>query len=138
MRTIRRALPHERDRVNAFYASEGRSVRVEEGEEWVLALEGEEVVGVLRVCSEEGHRVLRTVQIAESKQRQGIGRQILDCAVPLLERSPCFCLPYAYLTDFYGRIGFVEIPEREAPPHLRARLQGYRREGRDMIVMRRE
>jgi N-acetylglutamate synthase-like GNAT family acetyltransferase len=123
--------------VNAFYASEGRTVRVEEGEEWVLALEDEKVIGVLRVCVEEGHRVLRTVQITESKQRQGIGRQMLDYAEPLLEPGPCFCLPYAYLTDFYGRIGFVEIPERGAPPHLRARLAGYRQQGRDMIVMRR-
>jgi N-acetylglutamate synthase-like GNAT family acetyltransferase len=137
MWTIRRALPHERDRVNAFYASEGRSVTVEEGESWVLALEDEQVIGVLRVCCEEGHQVLRTVQIAGPKQRQGIGREMLDCAAPLLEPGPSFCLPYAYLTDFYGRIGFVEIPERDAPPHLRARLQGYRQDGRDMIVMRR-
>jgi N-acetylglutamate synthase-like GNAT family acetyltransferase len=124
--------------VNAFYASEGRSTRVDEGEQWVLALEGEKVIGVLRICWEEQHQVLRTVHITESRRRQGIGRLMLDRALPLLEGAVCFCVPYSYLTGFYGRIGFVTIPDHEAPPHLQTRLEGYRRQSRDMIVMRRD
>jgi hypothetical protein len=136
--TVRPAFPDERDRVNGFYASEGRSTRVEDGERWVIALESEEVVGVLRVCTEDGHRVLRTVQITESRRRQGIGRRMLDCVEPLLGPGPSFCLPYTHLTEFYGRIGFVRIPDSEAPPHLQIRLDGYRARSQDMIAMRRE
>lgn len=138
MLEVRPALPTEKDLVNGFYASEGRTVRVESGEQWVIALEDAKVIGVLRLCVEEGHQVLRTVQVTESRRGQGIGRRMLDCVPALLQPRPSFCLPYSHLIRFYGRIGFVPIPTHEAPEHLQTRLVGYLSQGRDMIVMRRD
>jgi N-acetylglutamate synthase-like GNAT family acetyltransferase len=134
---VRLAESDGRDRVNAFYASQGLSVRVAEGERWVLAERSGRIIGVLRICIEEGHQVLRTVQVAAAHQRQGVGKQMLACAERAFEDAPCFCLPFSYLQDFYGRIGFVAIPIEDAPEHLRERLRGYLAQGRDMIVMRR-
>jgi hypothetical protein len=132
MPQVRPALPTEKDLVDGFYASEGRTVRVESGEQWVLALEDGKVVGVLRLCLEESHQVLRTVQVTESLRR------MLDLVPPLLQPRPCFCLPYSHLIRFYGRIGFVPIPTPKAPEHLQTRLAGYLAKGEDMLVMRRD
>jgi N-acetylglutamate synthase-like GNAT family acetyltransferase len=135
---VRVARPGEIDLVNGFYASEGRTTRVNEGEQWVIALEGSAMVGVLRICIEEGHQVLRTVQVTEARRGQGIGRRMLDLVPPMLRNGACFCLPYAHLTEFYGRIGFTRIPAEAAPRHLQDRLAGYLADGRDMIAMRRD
>ena len=134
---VRCADPSEKARVNAFYAGEGRSVLVSDGERWVLAEVEGRMVGVLRICREEGHQVLRTVQVASSHQHRGIGKRMLACAEPLLEGSPCFCLPFSHLTHFYGRIGFEPVATATAPPHLQDRLARYRLHGPGMIVMRR-
>lgn len=134
---VRSALPAEWSRVNEFYASEGRTVRALEGERWVIAERAGRMIGVLRLCPEEGHRVLRTVHISEPERRRGVGKRMLAATEPMISGATCHCLPYTHLEDFYGRIGFVAIPVEHAPPHLQHRLAAYLAEGREMIVMRR-
>ena len=126
------------DIVNAFYAAEAHSVRVSVGERFVLAEDGRQLIGVVRLCNEHGHWVLRTMRVKESYRRQGIGKQMLevfDFLLPL--HTDCYCLTYAHLTTFYGRIGFELIPFQGAPQHLQDRYHRYSEEGKDVCVMKR-
>lgn len=66
------------DIVNAFYATEAHFVRVSVGERFVLAEDGRQLIGVVRLCNEHGHWVLRTMRVKESYRRQGIGKQMLE------------------------------------------------------------
>jgi orotate phosphoribosyltransferase len=126
------------DIVNAFYSANGDSARVAVGERFVLAEDSKQLVGVVRLCNEHGHSVLRTMRVKESYRRQGIGKQMLEmfeCLLPL--HSECYCLPYTHLTAFYARIGFDVIPAQEAPQHLQDRHHRYCEEGTDVCVMKR-
>jgi amino-acid N-acetyltransferase len=66
---------------------------------------------------------VRTVAVAPSHLRQGIGSQILEA---LLERARAlgvrrvFCLTFA--SEFFGRHGFVEIDGTPVDPDVYAQL----------------
>ena len=61
----------------------------------------------------------------------------LPYLVAELGGEECFCVPYTHLTGFYGSVGFVAIPDENAPPLLRYRVAGYRTRGLDVLLMRR-
>ena len=125
------------DRVNAFYSEEGHSVRVFATERFVLAEDEQRLIGVVRLCLENGHAILRTMRVSESYRGQRIGTRMLEAFEDLVSERDCYCLPFAHLTDFYGRIGFTAIPIEQAPAHLQERYAGYRDSGADMLVMKR-
>ena len=126
------------DIVNAFYSAEAPTARVSVDERFVLAEDGRQLIGVVRLSNEHGHWVLRTMRVKESYRRQGIGKQMLEIFEFLLPlHGECYCLPYAHLTAFYSRIGFEIIPAQEAPQHLQARHHRYSEEGQDVCVMKR-
>lgn len=134
---IRAGMAADVDRVNSFYARQATTARVTADEQVVLAEQNDHVVGVVRLCLEHGHLVLRTMRVREDLQRKGIGKQRLRFLESLLNGRECYCLPYAHLTEFYGVIGFLGIPEEEAPLHLQERLNRYRAQGGNVIVMKR-
>ena len=81
--------------------------------------------------------MLRGMQVAPERRGGGIGRQLLNALVAELGGEECFCVPYTHLTGFYGSVGFVAIPDENAPPLLRYRVAGYRTRGLDVLLMRR-
>jgi predicted N-acetyltransferase YhbS len=72
--------------------------------------------------------VLRGMRVLPEFQRQGIGTEILGEVLLRLEGIECFAIAYAHLKDFYGRIGFCNSNEQEAPAFLRERINRYRTE----------
>jgi N-acetylglutamate synthase-like GNAT family acetyltransferase len=124
------------NRLNDFYACNGASARVSPDEKWVLAEQGADVVGVVRLCNENGFLILRTMRVGESYRRRGIGAQMLRVVSALLTED-CYCLPFSYLTAFYGQIGFTVIPIEQAPVHLQDRYHQYTRGGHKIIAMKR-
>jgi len=95
------------------------------------------VIGALRLCPEGGVIVLRGMHVLPGLQRQGIGRVLLDHCVPYLDRGPAYCVPYAHLVAFYGRVGFAVAPPASLPGFLAARLAGYVAADRPTLAMRR-
>jgi len=106
-------------------------------ERFVLAEDEQRLIGVIRLCLESGHAILRTMRVSESYRGQGIGKRMLGAFEVLVSARDCYCLPFAHLTGFYGRIGFKPIPVEQAPPHLQERYKKYRDEGADILVMKR-
>lgn len=83
MPTMRITDGRAKERVDAFYASEGRRTRVALAEK-VVAGENGIIVGVVRLCEEEGHRVLRTMRLREAWRGKGLGTGMLKAFEPLV------------------------------------------------------
>ncbi|HEX6292302.1 MAG TPA: GNAT family N-acetyltransferase [Herpetosiphonaceae bacterium] len=134
--TVRQATPEDFDRIRAFYAPLVRK-QINPDERCVIAEHDRAVVGAVRLCREEGHVVLRTMQIHEAYQRRGLGARMLRALEPLIEAEPCYCLPYEHLPGFYRTIGFQIIDLEAAPPHLQARYTLGSAQGLRMLLMMR-
>ena len=135
MPTIRVTDGREKARVDAFYASEGRRTRIVLAEKLVVAEENGVIVGVVRLCEEEGHGVLRTMRVREAWRGQGLGTGMLKAFAPLVAGRDCYGLPFDHLTQFYAQIGFRSIPKASAPRHLWERLEENLSKGEKMLVM---
>jgi GNAT superfamily N-acetyltransferase len=94
-------------------------------------------VGIVRVAEEQGTLVLRGMRIAEHVRRQRLGIRMLEALAEWLQDRECYCVPYPHLVGFYGQIGFTIIEPVAAPLFLAERLVDYRRNGEDVILMRR-
>jgi len=136
---IRRSAKRDLPRIVSFYARSQYGQALSEEDILLIAEQGEEICGALRLCPEEGVLILRGMRIAENWQRGGIGRRLLLRAAEELAAQECFCIPHRYLKAFYGEAGFEEIEPPTAPTFLEERLAKYRTElGLDVILMRRE
>lgn len=139
MISLRRAPGAEvKSLVDSFYESQGGGTRAREDDLLFLAHAGEELVGAVRFCVEEGHPMLRGMMIREDKRGQGIGAAMLSDFQGYLEENALrnvLCLPYDYLTRFYGQIGFREARPAEIPEFLVARMAQYNQKPRKVTCM---
>lgn len=135
---IRRAAPTEAGRINLFYAARGYATSVDADTGVFIAEDDGVIIGVVRLCREEGHTILRTMHVHADHRGRGIGRRLLEAFQEAVRDTDCYCIPYAHLVDFYGAIGFRQIAPEQAPPHLRERMQEYRGRGLDAIIMMRK
>ena len=60
-----------------FYQRAGRETSLDQNDILVFAEEGGEWLGVVRLCHENEHHLLRTMQVIPSRQGQTVGSQIL-------------------------------------------------------------
>lgn len=131
--------------VDPFYASQGASHEAREADLFFVASRGDEVLGAVRYCEEYGTSMLRSMMIAESDRRSGVGRLLLQAFenhLKSLGEPEAFCLPYSHLVGFYGLIGFeLIVDESLAPLFLQKRLLEYRAKhidsGQKFVCMRR-
>ncbi len=131
--------------VDPFYASQGASHEAREADLFFVASRGDEILGTVRYCEEFGTAMLRSMMIAESDRRAGVGRMLLQAFenhLKALGEPEAFCLPYSHLVGFYGLIGFeLIVDESLAPPFLQERLADYRAKytafGKKYVCMRR-
>ncbi len=134
----RQAGPEELEGVAAFYRAYGYGPELRLDDRIIVATDGHDLWGALRLCEEEGELVLRGMRVAEPLRRRGIGTQLLMRAEQIMGERPCFCVAHRYLGSLYGRAGFSPADEDETPAFLRERCAAYRREyGLDVVVMRR-
>lgn len=125
--------------VAQLYAEAGYGAAVDPSDTVVVARLPGTVVGVVRLCPEQGVTVLRGMQIRAPYRRQGLGARLLAACLPQLEQEQeeAFCLPYRHLAGFYGGAGFETVGSAVLPAFLAARMAGYRAAGQDIIAMRR-
>lgn len=117
-----------------FYKSCGRVTNLNPKDILVFGRAGERLVGIVRLCHEHGHYVLRTMQVLEELQGQGYGRQILEKFKKLLAEQAIqevYCMPYAHLEKFYGLIDFKKIPTEQAPEFLQERVAEFHKKHPD-------
>jgi predicted N-acetyltransferase YhbS len=136
---VRRATDGELLDVVRLYAAWQYSGEVRPDDAIFIAEQDDRLIGVVRLVAEGGTTVLRGMRVQPEFQRQRIGTRLLDAAVAGLGQLECYCIPYAHLIDFYGRVGFVPLTAREAPAFLAERLARYRQRGTacEFLIMRR-
>ena len=134
---IAEAAQPEFPEIEEFYRVSGARGRPSPGDRLFVARFEGALVGAVRLCDENGVLVLRTMRVAATHQRRGIGRQLLAALVAEVRSRECFLLGYAHLEGFYGLEGFEKIDPARLPPHLRERHTAYLAEFPDMIPMRR-
>lgn len=135
--SVRIADPSEHDVLSALYRSWGYRAGIAPGSIVYAAMLEGQTVGLVRRTVENDTTMLRGMFIHPEVRRRGIGQQLLAAFTADLPDVDCLCVPFTHLVSFYGRSGFVVIPESAAPAFLRERLARYRGEGHDMLVMRR-
>jgi GNAT superfamily N-acetyltransferase len=127
----------DREAVARFYVQEGYTVALADTERYVLAEDDGRLVGVVRQSDDGDFTILRTMHVMAAQRGKGIGQRMLASFEPLALARDCYCLPYAGLVDFYGRIGFALVVHSAAPPKLQRRVAGYQAAGLDVVLMQR-
>lgn len=134
---VRVARADEHAALAAAYQAWGYGGGIAPGDRVYVAEVGDALAGIVRRTREHGVAMLRGMQVAPEHRRRGVGTQLLTALVDELGGEPCYCVPYAQLTAFYGSAGFEFIDRHDVPPFLVERVAGYRADGLDVLVMRR-
>ncbi len=111
--------------IETFYRSVGEDVLLGPGERVAVVHEDSRVIGAARLTYEEGHLVLRTVNVDPLYQRRGIGTNLVGQICGWAGTTPLYCLPYPHLKQFYERFGFKEVDAHELPSFLAKRRAEY-------------
>lgn len=135
MMTIRFARPDEYEAVLIHYQACNYGGGIDDKDIVVIA-QGTGIAGAVRICVENGSKILRGMQITPAFQRMGIGKMMLLYLTDHFDMADCYCLPYSHLKEFYGVIGFREIRPNEAPGFLAERLEIYLRKGLNVTMMK--
>ncbi len=121
--------------IAAFYELCGYSGGISADDTIFVAVRDSWLVGAVRLCEEQGVVVLRGMQVLARFQRQGIGQSLLDECLPEVNKSFCYCVPFAHLAEFYGANGFERCETGDAPDFLEDRCTNYIEQGHDVLVM---
>lgn len=124
-----------RERAVEFLGTFGISRSIQPADRLFVARDGAEVVGAVRLADEDGVLVLRGMRIRADFQRRGLGSRLLDRLSDAIGEVDCWCIPYSWLTAFYGRIGFALAPGDKAPTFLAERQRAYAENGIDVVIM---
>ena len=123
--------------IGSFYLACGYDGGVSEADTVLVAYDGTELAGAVRLCPDSEVIVLRGMQVLPRFQRQGIGTLLLAACVPHFGPHAVFCLPWAHLEAFYASVGFARINPEAAPDFLSQRYSSYIARGLKVIVMER-
>jgi N-acetylglutamate synthase-like GNAT family acetyltransferase len=135
MMTINLAKLHDTEAIKTFYSQCGYGGGLNKEDRVLIAQLGEEIIGAVRLCPDNGFSVLRGMQILAPFQRQGIGTQLLRACTEQLVDQVCYCIPWQHLRSFYQQVGFQEVSPVEVPALLRERFDGYIVRGMNVIIM---
>jgi GNAT superfamily N-acetyltransferase len=133
---IRIADDAERSQLADLYKRWGYRAGIAPTDTVYVAEQEERIVGMVRRTLENGTTLLRGMQVDPEYQRRGIGSQLLQCFVNDLAMRDCYCIPYSHLTSFYEQGGFA-VTANVAPNFVIERMNQYRLNGLDVLIMRR-
>lgn len=134
---IRVAHPAEFAQLDGLCRNWGYHAGIARADTVYVAQAADRTIGLVRRTRETTTTMLRGMHVDPAYQRRGVGDRLLSALVADLVDVECFCIPFAHLTSFYGRAGFVVVPEATAPAFLGQWLHRYRAEGHDVLIMRR-
>jgi len=136
--SVRCADPAEHSALTALYEAWGYRGGIAPTDVVYVAERSGLIVGLVRRSYEDGLTLLRGMYIRPSARSEGIGTLLLSAFARALGERACFCIPFAHLTEFYRREGFATVPEANMPAPLALRLNRYRQEGHDVLLMLRD
>lgn len=133
--SIRVATEDDFKQIQNLYQDSGYHGGVNANDQIFVAISQEKIIGVVKICLENGHYILRGMYLKANFQRKRIGTALLQKANEWLQERKCFCIPFSNLRPFYGQIGFEEIKDETAPDFLLERARSYRNDNHDVVIM---
>jgi GNAT superfamily N-acetyltransferase len=133
---IRRMQGGEAGRAGRFFREAGYPVPL--GRDFIAwgAWEREDdLVGCIALCVEHDVSILRGPEILDTRRRRGLGRMLLEAAVPELAGLTCYCVAYEFLVRMYRDAGFRRCGEAEGPDFLRRRIRELTARGWDLVLL---
>lgn len=131
---IRQASPYEFASVVRLYDEGGYDGRYQAADFLLLAMLGQEAVGVVRLVREQGYTLLRGLYIGKHWRGRGIGRRLLLAATGYLQ-EPCYCLTQTSLLPLFSAAGFILCHDDIVPPFLIERRHRYGWTGKHYHVL---
>jgi hypothetical protein len=119
---VRGTPAEQKSDVERFFRLAGYPVPIDKPVAAWGAWEGEELVGCLALCLEDGVEILRGPEIVNRRRRRGYGKALLDAATPQLEGRTLYCVAYTHLLRMYAKAGFGPCAPGEGPEFLRRRV----------------
>ena len=80
-------------------------------------------------------QLLAGVAVAEEYRGQGVARLLRNSMEEAFDEQT-FTFPYRHLVPFYRSLGFADEDEGGQPSAILDRFRTYRRQGRDILIMR--
>lgn len=114
--------------IDTFYESQGSDHRARVTDLFFVAVEDNQIIGVVRYCVEEGTSLLRSMLVHSEKRGKALGQQIIYDFERYLEENhiqETYCIAYSHLDKFYNIVGFKIIEPSEAPEFLYQRYLEY-------------
>lgn len=134
---IKKLSPSDFKAVASFYQSVGYVQTIQPQDKFFGAYHANEMVGLVRLAFENGHWVLRGMQVKPHFQFFGIGTKLIRLLEQDLQSENCYCLPHGWLDKFYGQIGFKTVESTKAPAFLAERLAENQKKYPQLILMKR-
>lgn len=135
---VKRLSSNDFERAASFYQSVGYVQTIQPQDTFFGAYHANEIVGLVRLAFENGHRVLRGMQVQPQFQFFGIGTKLIRLLEEDLRIEDCYCLPHGWLESFYGQIGFMKVESTETcPAFLVERLEENKKKFPQLILMKR-
>lgn len=135
---IRKLTDDEFFLAQSFYQTVGYKQAVRPENKFFGAVDGGELVGLVRLALEENVWVLRGMQIKPSHQFFGIGTRLIKLLEHEIKSTTSFCLPHGWLEGFYGQIGFRKVEALSGvPAFLAKRIAENQKKYPHLILMKR-
>lgn len=148
---------------NRFYKQAREKGKTQSRDEVYIARQGQQIVAAVRLCplngnpavsgenhvvSNEKQRVpelviapdillLRSLAVLPELRRTGVGSGLMNYVAEQLGARLCWCYPFSWLQSFYEAFGFRVVEPEQAPALVRTPYETYRRQGRDILIMKR-
>src|ERR1035437_10027874 len=80
-----------------FYKQCAYNYEPQPDEEILVAKSGDDIIGAVRLCHEQGALVLRGMQVREDMRGHHLGAKMLQKLNTIIDARECYCLCYAHL-----------------------------------------
>lgn len=139
MRVIERLAPIQFPLVNRFYKEAGHKGKARGDDIVYVVREQGKIIAAVRLCpTQPPHSewlLLRGMWVLPSKQRQGIGSELMVALMHALSDRKIWCYPFRHLEAFYGLFGFSTLLPEMAPEFMAGPFEAYSRAGKKILIM---
>ena len=132
--TVEELSPLQLPLVNRFFKANGHKGKARSNERVMVLKEDGGIVAALRACPTSQGYLLRSVWVDTQRRGEGVGSQLLNWALPVLN-SDCWCYLYNHLMGFYEKSGFVVVEPEQVPEDIAKPYLNYRSKGQSFLLM---
>ena len=129
-------LPIEIPLANKFYRVNGFRRKAKRNELCgVIRDAKKQIIASAYVREYQTFKLLAGVAVSPAFQRQGVARSLLSNMSNQFGQN-LYTFPYEHLQALYQTIGFIEVPQMQAPAAVLQLCKKYRNQGKDIVIMK--